>query len=682
MPKSKMDNATQPSSWYEIKAAGKDTAEILIYGDIGSNWFDDESITAKSLVGELDGITADYLDVRVNSYGGVVADGIAIFNALRRHKAAVTTHIDGVAYSIASLIAMAGDEVHMASNALLMVHAPWGVTVGNAKDMRLQADTLDRYADAMTNAYLRDGGPSKTEIESLLKDGEDHYYTASEAFDMGFVDATDESVDIAASLRDWDLSRFLQPAAPVAALPTEEPTMTTKVEKTQAADHSTADVIDIEAKASKKKADEIKSRNDELTVRASRFMGDKEIRDLYMAYLQDPSKTADEFSQEAMAMLGERAEPTTQPGRAAVITEDAHDKFRSGAVEVLQARAGLHENGKRPDIAKNEYSSFSLMDLARQSLTLAGVRTDGMDRMQLVGEAFAHSTSDFPYILENTARKAMLMGYDEAPETFGMWTRAGNLSDFKTASRTGLSEFSDLEEVKEDGEFKHGTFGDRREQITLATYGKLFRITRQAIINDDLNAFASIPRKMGRAASRKVGDLAWGVLTANAAMADGTVLFHADHSNLAGTAALPTVTSVGAGRTAMATQTDSSGNATLNIRPAYLLCPVALEDQSRVLMSSENDPSITTRNGKPNPLRGMAEVVTDARLDVSSTTAWYLAASGQMHDTVEVAYLDGNPNPFLDQQDGWSIDGVEMKVRIDAATKALDHRTLYKNAGA
>lgn len=673
--------------WYKIKAAGESRAEILIYGDIGEKWWDDESITAKQLVQDLSDLDVDELDVRINSYGGVVADGIAIFNALRRHSATINTFNDGVAYSIASLILMAGDSISMATNALLMLHAPWGVSVGNAQEMRRQADTLDKYADAMTSAYLRDDGPEENQIQDWLKDGEDHYFTASEAVDYGLVDDTEESIDIAASLRTFDLTRFFNPAAPAAATTLrEEKKMPEALKKTKAADKSTADektnVTEIEAKAREKQAAEIQVRNDELEAIAGPFMGDKEIRSLYMAALKDPSVTVDKFRADALAKIGERSGDgaTTEPA-AAVVTEDSHDKFRAGATEVLHARAGLHEKGKRPDIAKNEFSSFSLMDMARQALALAGVRTDGMDRMELVGAAFAHSTSDFPYILENTGRKALLMGYSEAPETFGLWTRAGNLSDFKTASRTGLSEFSDLEKVGEDGEFKHGSFGDQREQITLETYGKLFRITRQAIINDDMNAFSAIPRKMGRAAARKIGDLAWGVLTGNAAMADGTALFHADHSNL-GTAGAPTVTTVGAGKTSMGVQTDSSGNATLNITPSYLLVPRALEDTANVLMSAENDPSITTRNGKPNPQRNLAEVVSDARLDAASTTAWYLAADPSMFDTVEVAYLDGNPNPFLEQQEGWSVDGTEFKVRIDAAAKALDHRSMHKNAGA
>ena len=361
------------------------------------------------------------------------------------------------------------------------------------------------------------------------------------------------------------------------------------------------------------------------------------------------------------------------------VTADGRERFVSGMRNALQIRAGLEK-----DDPKNEFRGFTLMEAARACLAQAGVSSMPGSKMALVAMAITHSTSDFPYLLQDTAEKAMLKGYGEADETFQAWTSVGRLTDFKAASRVGMSEFSDLEEVKEGAEFKHGTVGERREQIQLATYGKLFSISRQAIINDDLGAFSDIPRKMGRAAPRKVGDLVYAVLTGNPNMADGTALFHANHSNLAGSAAALSLSTVGAGRTAMGRQTDSSGAANaLNIRPRYLIVPITLEDAAGILLNSEYDPDTANKLQRYNPARGWnLTLVSDARLDASSTTAYFLAADQGMYDTVEVAYLDGNPNPYLEQQNGWTVDGVEFKVRLDAAVKALDWRTMYKNAGA
>lgn len=131
----------------------------------------------------------------------------------------------------------------------------------------------------------------------------------------------------------------------------------------------------------------------------------------------------------------------------------------------------------------------------------------------------------------------------------------------------------------------------------------------------------------------------------------------------------------------MMKQTGANSEA-LNIQPKYLIVPVALMDTARVTLGSEYDPDTANKIQRRNPVAGMCEIVTEARLDAASTTAWYLAADGQMFDTVEVQYLDGNDAPYLEQKDGWNVDGVEMKVRIDAGVKALDYRTMYKSAGA
>ena len=390
--------------------------------------------------------------------------------------------------------------------------------------------------------------------------------------------------------------------------------------------------------------------------------------------LDNPEVDIHEARKLLLEALGKREEPVTSHQRIEIGETDV-EKFSRAAEDAISFRAGIA--GK--DVKPTELMGYTLLEMARKSLELRGVRTAHMDKRELAARAFTHSSSDFPKILENNARKAMLRGYDEAEEVFPLFTRAGNLTDFKTHSRVGLGVFDTLDVIPESGEFKHGTIGERAESIKLATYGKLFSITRQAIINDDLNAFTDIPRKMGRAAARTVGDLVFSILTSNPTMSDGVALFHASHNNLAGSGTAITAASVGAGRTAMRLQKD--GKAVLNIRPSYLIVPAAQEDTARVLMTSETDPS-KTNSRVPNPVRSAAEVIVDARLDAASTLSWYLTADPNVFDTIEVGYLDGIAAPFLDQQDGWTIDGVEYKVRIDAAAAPLEFRTLYKNPGA
>ena len=117
------------SKWYEIKALAKEgsaakVVEIYVYGNIGDKWSED-GVVASELVRDIAVLEADAITLRINSYGGSVTDGLAIYNALKRHPAPVSVEVDGVAISCASYIAMAGDTITMAKNAQMMIHAPW-----------------------------------------------------------------------------------------------------------------------------------------------------------------------------------------------------------------------------------------------------------------------------------------------------------------------------------------------------------------------------------------------------------------------------------------------------------------------------------------------------------------------------------------------------------------------------
>jgi phage major head subunit gpT-like protein len=184
---------------------------------------------------------------------------------------------------------------------------------------------------------------------------------------------------------------------------------------------------------------------------------------------------------------------------------------------------------------------------------------------------------------------------------------------------------------------------------------------------------------MGRAAIRTVGNLVYAVLIDNPNMSDGTALFHADHNNyVAGASTNLSVTSLTTARTNFRLQKDAEGTP-INMSAAHLLVPASLETEAGILMNDTVYPGKS--NGQRNPVAGMANVIVESRLDAASSTAWYLAA-GAMHDTVEVAYLDGNSSPFLDQMEGWNVDGTSFKVRLDAGVAPTDFRGMYKSKGA
>ena len=387
----------------------------------------------------------------------------------------------------------------------------------------------------------------------------------------------------------------------------------------------------------------------------------------------------------------ERTQGDGNHGAKSEMIADEADKWVEGVTEALEVRGGLiTDKAKRREARKNEFFGMSLADMARDYLIRQSVSMRGMGRQQIAGQAFVrsgmHGTSDFANVLENVASKAMLMGYDEAPETWNLWCRTGSLADFKPASRVNISSFSDLELVVESAEYKEGHLSDLKETIQLAKYGKLFHISRESIINDDLDAFTRIPQAMGRAAARTVGDLAYAVLTSNPTMnQDATTLFHANHGNI-GTGGVITETTLNEFGVLMAAQTSPAPGAgetgaVLNVAPKYLLVPRA------ILMTAEKQTLTPTGPDTAGDLTVNTQAnkwvtISDARLDADSSAEYYAAADPNLIDTIEVAFLDGDDSPFMDSENGFTQDGVAYKVRIEAAAAALDYRGLAYNAGA
>lgn len=174
--------------WFTIKAQADDTAEITIFDSIGASW-DGEGVTAKAFIDQLKSLTATKITLLVNSPGGSVFDGLAIYNALLATKAEVTAKVMGVAASAASFIVMAAKKIVMPENSFMMIHNPSTYAFGNAADMREAADWLDKIGDTLANVYATRSGKSLDEIKALL--AEDTWFTAQEAKDMGLADEVD-----------------------------------------------------------------------------------------------------------------------------------------------------------------------------------------------------------------------------------------------------------------------------------------------------------------------------------------------------------------------------------------------------------------------------------------------------------------------------------------------------------
>ncbi len=719
--------------------------QLMLFGTVGDVFlFSGDYFTAGEVIEALAQMSGD-ITVRLNSIGGFVHEGTPIYHALRNYPGKVTLIVEGIAASAASLIAMAGDKIIVRKGAEMMIHDPARDTGsrGTAAEHQKTAAELEASATEFAAIYAARSGQTPEKVREMMV--AETYLTADEAVEFGFADEVDDGTGQPAVMIDYALNdnapsflfrisravaAMIKQKAPDPAPIPKETTMTLEQliamlatrfgvpanEVTMFLNQATMAGIELaDLTALVKDAATMAAAKDLVKGKVTAMLGSTtsltplnpvvlpgaatmsvpEVRDVMNRANQagltlaetNTIVTASMTANAAyMAIIDKVAEKngTTAPTGTAHVTEDARDKFRLGASEALMAKVG-HKDGKR-----NEFSGLSMPELARESLMIAGV-TDArrMDRMLMIGTAFTgggatmiggmHSTSDFAFILQNVAGKSALRGYQETEETFQQWTSKGSASDFKPIARADLGLFPNLLKVEEGGEYKYGKIGDRGATVVIATYGRMIAISRQAIINDDLSILGSMPVKMGRAAKRTVGNLVYGVLLSNPNMPDGKALFHVDHGNLAAAGADPSALAWQAAVTAMGKQKDADEVATaLNIRPKYFLSG-AHEFTAKQLLESTG----SLENGKSaavsNTVKGLVTPISDYRI---TGNQWFMAADPNQYDTIEVTYLDGIEEPVVESKDGWTIDGTELKVRLDAGVNPLDYRGLYKNAGA
>ena len=355
--------------------------------------------------------------------------------------------------------------------------------------------------------------------------------------------------------------------------------------------------------------------------------------------------------------------------------EAESDKFRAAAQDAVLMAAGIPV--AEPAVGAQELRGHSMVELAREALQREGLKANFGDNMELARAAI-NSTSTFPAIMSNLANKSVMVGFNEAETTYQIWAGKGSNRDFKEAARYALSEAGNLELVPEGGQFKQDSLGEASARTKVATYGKLFSLTRQAIINDDLGLFSKIATKYGSAAKRLVNKMVYAQLTGNVKMQDNVALFDTKHGNVAGTGEALSVKAIAKAITAMRRQKGITGEATLNITPKYLVVPPELEMTAYQIVNSTAAVD-GVNSGVVNPYKGRFIVVSDAEL--TDPDAWYLVADATQHDTIDVTYLNGVETPRLETRQGFEVDGIEYKVAFDVGVDAIDFRGLYKNAG-
>jgi HK97 family phage prohead protease len=383
--------------------------------------------------------------------------------------------------------------------------------------------------------------------------------------------------------------------------------------------------------------------------------------------------------------------------------DDARSKFIRGASAWLFERTGtrrLMEDAKKklPDLFGDvaldggEFRGLSPVELARQSLERQGVSTRGMDRMRMIGQAFTHrgayqTTSDFASLLENVLGKVLLGAYATQENTWERFCGTDQVPDFRTSNRYRTGSVTSLATIAEHGEYKNGVIPDASKYaISTERKGRIFALSREVLINDDMGALTNLAMEFGRASGRTIENAVYALLAENSGlgptMSDSQPFFHANRANVNATSSALSVVGIDADRVVMRAQKDPSNLDYIDMNPAVLLVPDSLKGTAQVINDAQYDPDTANKLQRPNMVRGLfRDVIGTPRLS-STSTRRYLFADPMQAAAIVVAFLEGyGRGPLLESENGWRIDGVEWRVTLYAKAQVGDPKAAVTNAG-
>ena len=407
--------------------------------------------------------------------------------------------------------------------------------------------------------------------------------------------------------------------------------------------------------------------------------------DLQATLLQRQA-SMDEARAAVLTALDQRSEQSA-PGPSTMIRTvgDEQENRVRGIENALMHRVSpanaLDDNGR-------QYRSMTLVEMARSVAEGLGVNTRGMSRPQIVDAALRMragymGTGDFPALLGGVGQRILRAAYELAPTTYQLWARrAANLPDFRIRQAIGVGGDTELKKINEHGEYTYGSLTEDVAGYRAFSYGRSLAITRQMIVNDDLDAFTRVGTRFADSARRLENRLVYDQILGNPKLADGVDLFHADHKNVAaGAASAMSLDALSGLRKLMRKQTDRDGHV-LNIGPSFLLVGSDLETQAYQFTSPNYSP---TEPGAVNEFRSGGRTaltpVVEPLLDAASATAFYLLANSAQVDTVEFAYVDGYEGLRTETFASEDVDGIKLRATLDFAAKVMDYRGMAKSAG-
>lgn len=647
-------------SWFTLSNQGEDQAvKVWIHGDIGSY-----DIEAMDLIKALQSVGTQDAEFRIQSYGGSVYEGLAMYNAIKAHKGKTIGVVDGLVASISSYFLMACDEIQMPENAKLMIHDPSIGAWGGENEIQSALTQLKNAKQTIADAYAERCGKSLEDV--LLAMEKETWFTASQALEFGLIDTVIDAVDLSNCLKsvsaaDLQAKAFKHmpddllnqlvypPATPEPLIIQQSDPMPKPIDN---------DALQNALKNENQRQSTIRA------LCATHKMSDA-LRD---EMLNDLECSAEDCSLKILQYLGSISvhgqEPNEEQIPTTLINTHIHvgngNTIKDALQNALDARCGTEEIEK-----DNPYRLKTLLDMAE--ITIGKDAKYCSNKNDLVARAF--NSGDFADIITESVRTVMR---DEAQVRAPLWRELANtenLPNFKETDLILINDAPDLMAVSEDGEYKAATIKGSGEKIQLASFGREIAFTRQAIINDEIALISKIPRKFMQSAYRLSDKLMFNAILSGK-MGDGESVFTLGGSNKWGNFVkdIPGAdyqALIMALHKAFATATTSEGDA-LDLRGEILLANPDHASFLEAVLNTASKPDSFNPAYKKFP-----KVIETARLaDINGA----IALTGKTFDSVVMGFLDGTQDPWLETGDGWSSDGAKFRITYDVTSKVLDRR--------
>ena len=368
--------------------------------------------------------------------------------------------------------------------------------------------------------------------------------------------------------------------------------------------------------------------------------------------------------------------------------KDERTKTREVLTDALLMRSGVfhsqreidrggefarRELDRKPAEGWQDFQNYSLVDIARRCLQAANQPQNG-DVLDMVGRAFLYS--DLKVLLDNVSNKIFEASFQAQPSSWREWVSIGTVPDFRLTTLATVGGLTDLDKIVDDVGYQYGRLKSDSWTFQIETWGKLYAIYRHMIINDEWGIIEEMNRMMGEVAARKLGDLPYDLLSDNPQMKDNLPLFDPGHDNVLTPATADIDTALfSEARKKAALQKDWATNRALGLRLTRILTPVALEDALRGFLATTTFVQNGGATSVANIYNNAFALTAEPRLDDVDPKSFYLVGDQR---TVRMFFLRGRQEPYLETRTGWTVDGNEYKVRIDAAAVPMSWQTMIK----